>query len=267
MFHEKSTCHIIITTGIILKMNIKEILNPFDAPVYYKEETDSTMLDMADLNKAKHGTVIMTGYQKKGKGRGQNRIWKSSKNDNLLFTITLDPNSISHPMIRVPLICGLALSQFLKVSFGIKSELKWPNDVLVENKKISGILCEVRNGHINAGIGINCRATHFEKEVNHKATSLKILGIRNIEPASVLEGFLPFLKVSLEDPYWKNKTESILYGMGREIEIMEGPVEKQIIKQIRILGLSDDGLLTIEEVESGSKQELLAGEIAFTDFI
>jgi BirA family biotin operon repressor/biotin-[acetyl-CoA-carboxylase] ligase len=241
-------------------------MNPFNAPVYFKEETDSTMLDMSRLSKPEHGTVTAAAYQTHGRGRGQDRRWNSEKNKNLLFTIALNPDMICHPLVRTPLICGLALTKFCLNQYQLHSRLKWPNDILVDNRKISGILCEFRSNMIFAGIGINCQETEFPDGIKHKTTSLKLQDI-SMTALTVLEKFLPVLKETLERKQWKEEAQDILYGRREQLEIFEGSTEKTRSKMIIIKGLNDDGFLLARDLEKGKEMTITTGEISFMDFI
>lgn len=247
-------------------MNIKDLKNPFGEIIYYKEETDSTMTDMALLKDSKHGTIIMTDYQNNGRGRGIERNWSSLKGENLLFTLSLFPEKISHPLLRVPLICGLALAQYLREIHSLNAVLKWPNDVLVDEKKIAGILCEYRAGQILLGMGINCKQKSFDSDISEKTTSLSLKGIRSSNPELVLEGFLVYLKKRLENPDWKKESLSFLYKLNEEVTVCEGMPENEEIIRLKIEDLSDEGFLIVRELISGKIRHISAGEIRFNAF-
>lgn len=240
--------------------------NPFGAPIIYKESCESTMKEAASLGAARHGSVVYSSFQTAGRGRGRNRTWASSKGENLLFTVLVDPEKTVHPPVRLPLITALALERMLSRGYGIASLLKWPNDILVRGRKISGILCEYRGGRILAGIGINVKQRHFPDGIKDKATSLILEGAGDLEPESVLETFLSCFFDKLEAPAWKDEAEGLLYGMGQVIEVLEGGTENPRLLRLRILGLDDDGFLLAEDVATGRKRQLKAGEISFPGF-
>ena len=118
-------------------------------------------------------TVIITDDQTNGKGR-ENRIWNSKKDD-LTFSILLKPNIDSSKLPLISLITGAALCNVINKY--IKSYIKWPNDILVNDKKLAGILVEgVYSDKCEAivvGIGLNVNSINFPNDLIIKATSLK----------------------------------------------------------------------------------------------
>lgn len=140
--------------------------------------------------------LVSSTAQSLGRGRDQ-RIWVSLKNKGLYssfaFTLRKDFN-----FNLLPLISGIAVIETLKVITGIEMVLKWPNDILWENKKISGILIEniISENTIFciAGIGINLNYTvdDFHEDLKDKITSIKMITGEMIEPKKVnplLAGF------------------------------------------------------------------------------
>ncbi|MCL2294806.1 MAG: biotin--[acetyl-CoA-carboxylase] ligase [Spirochaetes bacterium] len=145
------------------KLNLK---NPFSiagsgemAEIYYKETTSSTMNNARELlsQNPPTGTLVLASFQTAGKGRLEGRKWFSEKDESLMFTILIKNSDIGFALSLFPLFVGFCISGFLEKEFAIKSAIKWPNDVLVNGRKISGILCENSSGYVLCGIGLNCR--------------------------------------------------------------------------------------------------------------
>ncbi|MDC7240276.1 MAG: biotin--[acetyl-CoA-carboxylase] ligase [Spirochaetales bacterium] len=239
-------------------------INPWGSPVYYLDETESTMNIMASLDNPPQGTVVCAGYQSRGRGRGEQRQWASAPGENLLFSVVLDPKSIAHPLLRIPLICGLALSDVLKENLKLDPRLKWPNDVLVDRRKIAGILCEFRQGRFFLGMGVNCLQEDFPAAIRATATSLALLG-KPLQPSELLETLLAALKSRLDTPEWKSSALNILYRMGEEVQVCEGPPENEKTISIKILGLSDEGFMIVEDTSDGRVREITAGEIRYKE--
>ena len=107
------------------------------------------------------GTVIRAGFQSRGRGRIPGRVWSADAGGNLLFTLILSTRAFPFPVTRIPLLCGLALCRYFSTVFRLEPLIKWPNDVLIDEKKVSGILCEARGERILIGIGINCNQSSF----------------------------------------------------------------------------------------------------------
>ncbi len=238
--------------------------NPWGSPVYYIEETGSTMTEMASLDHPLHGTAVSAGFQSSGRGRGELRQWDSPAGMNLLFTLVLDRDRIAHPLLRIPLICALALIDCLNEKHGIPSKLKWPNDVLVESRKIAGILCEYRGGRFYLGMGVNCLQSDFPPQIASKATSLLLQGV-DIQPGQLLEELLVNLKRRLETPEWEKDALNVLFRMGETVRVCEGPPEDEKSLEIRITGLSSEGFLIAEDLRTGGRRQISAGEIRYMD--
>lgn len=147
----------------------------------YCEEIDSTnseLLSGKQLYK-KNGTVLLAEKQLAGKGR-KNRTWQSGKGLNLTFSILLLKDILQKININhLNLAASLALSLAIENLYQLKTELKWPNDVLINKKKVAGILTEtsVKGSKIERvviGIGINLNQISFQGEFNFPPTSLKL---------------------------------------------------------------------------------------------
>ncbi len=116
--------------------------------------------------------VITTKQQTKGKGR-QGREWISEEG-NLFSSFIFDISKENHPEFY-SYFCALAICKILKTS-GLSPQIKWPNDVLVENAKIAGILLEKHNNFLICGIGINIDSSP-DHLIERKTTSFKNLKI------------------------------------------------------------------------------------------
>lgn len=158
------------------------------------DETDSTNSYAARLlhdQVPEEGTVISTGFQKAGKGQ-RGTVWESEPYKNLLISYILYPNFIKiQDQFLLNQGVALAILETLKILTTAKIVIKWPNDILADNKKIAGILIEnaIRNGkivHAVIGIGINVNQEHFN---NYQlgATSLNMLEKKTFEPNHVLK--------------------------------------------------------------------------------
>ena len=170
--------------------------------IHYFEEVDSTMDVARELARKQcpHFTVVIAGRQKKGRGRLK-RIWLSSEGG-LYFTIVVRPNIPPVLSSRVNFAASMTLAQTLRNMFNINAMVKWPNDVLVDGKKISGILSEMeaeidRVSFISIGIGINVNndPTPYEP----MATSLKKILGKKIPRIEVLKAFLNDFEHTLND--------------------------------------------------------------------
>jgi len=245
------------------------------APVYFKKRTTSTMEDARRLfaSGCPDGTVVLTDFQTKGRGRFAERSWSAAAGKNLLFTLVLrgepGPHGFSLNARRLPLLAGLAAAQCVEQIYGLTVQLKWPNDLLVKGKKLAGILCEalVQGSSLGflAGIGLNCNQKTFPPELETRATSLtRILG-RPVDIPDLLQELLQKLKASLADEDWREKVMDRLYGLGAEAVLLSGaggasqPGSEQIGL---VLGVNPDGSLLFQPENAGPRS-VYAGEIRF----
>lgn len=147
------------------------VINPFDAPVYYIEETDTTMSDariLADRGEP-DGTVIFSSVQNSGRGRVPGRIWESSSHKSLLCTVFF-----RRKIDALPLKAGLAVARTYARLLPVNKEIsiKWPNDVLFLEKKLAGVLCESDGSTLFVGAGLNISQKSFPAHLENHATSL-----------------------------------------------------------------------------------------------
>ena len=194
--------------------------------IHYVAEADSTM-DLAKEMARKecpHMTVVIAGRQKKGRGRLR-RVWLSAKGG-LYFTLVLRPDIPTELTPRVNFFAGLVMARTLQRMYGIQAMVKWPNDILVEGRKLVGMLAEMEAEAdmvtcMNIGIGINVNNRPGPKE--QEATSLKQLLHRNVSRARLLSEFLDqfekqFNPDAIENVIdeWKKYTLTI----GRQVRIV-----------------------------------------------
>lgn len=165
-------------------------------------EVDSTNVYAASLIKNSpkiitDGMVIYTDNQTNGKGQ-RGRIWETTPNKNLTFSIVLKPNLLVNEQFLLSKICALGILDFL-TDLGIKNtSIKWPNDIYVGNQKIAGMLLEntLKNSKIEfciAGIGININQTVFNEHLQ-QATSLQLITNKSYELSQLLSQLLFFIE-------------------------------------------------------------------------
>jgi BirA family biotin operon repressor/biotin-[acetyl-CoA-carboxylase] ligase len=165
--------------------------------------TNDTAAEYAK-NKDNDGLIIFAENQTAGRGRSGSR-WVCSKGKSLLFSVVLC--GIRFPAEMLALCSAVAAAKAVGTVQTKQARIKWPNDILIDNKKVAGILVESRRydygeGYI-IGIGVNCNQTvqDFPEELRQTATSLKIESKRHIDRLS----FARRLLSSLDE--WTAQTE------------------------------------------------------------
>ncbi len=144
--------------------------------IYYKEETESTNIDAKENVCCETGSVFISSMQTKGRGR-QGRYWESKKNEGIFMSILLKPDISPDKLSAITLLASLSICSVLEKYLN-DTKIKWPNDIIINNRKISGILSEVvfdnDKANVIIGIGVNVNNKAFVDDLAFKATSLFI---------------------------------------------------------------------------------------------
>jgi len=201
----------------------------------YQVEIDSTNRFARQLAEEGYpeGTLVMADRQTAGKGR-KGRYWFSLAGKSLTYSFLLRPEEkVPDQCGQLALMVGLALVQALE-AIGFAPQLKWPNDVLINGKKVAGILLEssIDSGRIHwvvigIGINLNLEMKDFPHEIRNQATSLLIEGKQPVFPEFIIGRFLE----KLADWYypWKEGRNSLRFF--REYEKRSAVLGKVVIME------------------------------------
>jgi BirA family biotin operon repressor/biotin-[acetyl-CoA-carboxylase] ligase len=229
--------------------------------IHYFDEVDSTMDIARELARKQcpHFTVVIAGRQKKGRGRLK-RSWLSS-DGGLFFTIVIRPKIPPVLSSRVNLAASMILVQTLRNLFNINAMVKWPNDVLVDGRKISGILSEMeaeidRVNFISIGIGVNVNNDPTPHEP--LATSLKKILGKEIPRIEVLKAFLDRFEHAVNNAEfdnvvaeWKKYTETL----NRHVRIV---TTNEVVEGLAV-DVDDNGALILK-LADGSMKKIIYGD-------
>lgn len=143
--------------------------------IVYHATIGSTMVEAGDLasSGAPHGTVVLADEQTAGVGR-LGRSWVSEAGAGIYCSILLRLSLKPANLPVASLLLGLATAEAIQKSTDLLCDLRWPNDVLVNERKVAGILAQLMDGCIVAGIGINANQLSFPKGLRTPASSLRI---------------------------------------------------------------------------------------------
>lgn len=229
--------------------------NRFGHPIHYLEECPSTQPIAHKLaqENAADGTIVICEEQTAGKGR-LSRVWKSSKGKGIWMSVIIRPDI---PPIKAPqftLIAAVAVTRAIEDVANVRAEIKWPNDLLINGKKCTGILTELqadidRVQAIILGIGVNVNqdVEDFPEEIQHIATSIKMVSGRHVDRGQLVARILHHLEI-YTDLYVKHGFEPLKLLW----ESYSGTLGKRI-KAVMIhneiegvaLGITNDGVLQV----------------------
>jgi BirA family biotin operon repressor/biotin-[acetyl-CoA-carboxylase] ligase len=159
--------------------------------VYYGNCTSTNeMARLGELTDDEEGSVYITDMQTGGKGR-MGRTWHFEANKAVAMSILLKPVISPAHMMPISLIAGLSVALAIEDETGLECFLKWPNDIICNNKKIAGILIEsATEGEytrfIILGIGINCNIKQFPPQLSETATSILIESDEKVSRKSII---------------------------------------------------------------------------------
>ncbi|MBO5247310.1 MAG: biotin--[acetyl-CoA-carboxylase] ligase [Eubacterium sp.] len=163
------------------------------ADVVYYETLDSTNTTAMQLaaEGAIHGTLVVADCQRAGKGR-RGRSWEMTAGDSIAMSLILKPEELlpmNAPMLT--LVSAIAVARALEQETGMRGSIKWPNDIVIDGKKICGILTEMSTDvekirHIVVGIGVNVHEEGFAEELADRATSLYMVSGRHFKRAQIV---------------------------------------------------------------------------------
>lgn len=238
--------------------------------IYYFNTLDSTNKKAKEIAQdEEEGTVIIAEEQTQGKGR-MGRSWISPKGKGIWMTMILKPNLEPMKVPKMTLIAAAAVHKALN-KLGIKSQIKWPNDILVDGKKVCGILTEM-SGELNMvnyvimgiGINVNLDEEDIPDELKDIAGSLKLTTGKKINrkelAANILNEFeklyLSFKEEdNIEEVLKICKENSIL--LGEEVRIIRG----NNIRIGKAIDINDNGELVVK-FDGDLVENIMAGEVS-----
>jgi BirA family biotin operon repressor/biotin-[acetyl-CoA-carboxylase] ligase len=222
------------------------------------------------LQGAPHGTVVIADTQTAGRGRVPNRTWQAEPAQNLTFTVILRYAGFSAIPSALTLRTGLCLVHAIEEYAGKNDRiaLKWPNDVLIGDKKVAGILTIADEAAVLIGIGINVAQTSFPPALEEKATSIAVAAQRYMAPEArfdLLDIVLTQLLAELErtDTHWQEQLNNRLYRRSQPIRFIAGGADAGSVVDGVLEGVSASGEVVIQ-CDTGEMCRFLTGEIVFS---
>ena len=238
--------------------------------VVYYDEIDSTnnRAKEAGDNKAPHGTLFVADMQVAGKGR-RGRVWQSPAGSSIYMTILLYPEISPLKAPQLTLVMAIAVAEGIKEVTGLDTKIKWPNDIVVNGRKICGILTEMSTeidyiNHVVIGAGINVNQDDFPEDIRKTASSLKMeLGkqVKRSELiAAIMKSFEKDYEIFVKTEDLSGLQElynSMLVNLDRDVKVLEPGNDSEA----HALGINKTGELIVRTAE-GEEKEIYAGEVS-----
>ncbi|MEG0133206.1 MAG: biotin--[acetyl-CoA-carboxylase] ligase [Clostridium sp.] len=213
------------------------------------------------------GLVIVAEEQTSGKGR-LGRNWVSPKSTGIWMSVALTPDISPILAPRTTLIGAAAVYEALK-DMGFNPGIKWPNDIVIDGKKVCGILTEMnaeieRVNYIVMGIGINVNTEEFPEELLEKATSLRKYAGCKVDRKLLVAKILNNIEKFYEEFKSNGNIESVIdicrkgsILLSKEVRVINGPNETLC----RAIDIDEDGELIVEHTD-GTIHKVLSGEVS-----
>jgi len=231
----------------------------FGKPYVYEDECESTQLLLLGST-LPEGAAAVTEHQTAGRGR-LGRRWEEPRGSSLLVSVMLHPPAARH-LPELSLVAALAAAEAVEGATGLTAQIKWPNDVMLNRRKVAGIISELSDGTVVVGIGINVNQTRDELPLESptEPASLRSATGHTHDRAALL-GSLLFRLERIYDG-WRHGALADLYGelgardflRGRRITLDGQPaIALQILR---------DGRLEIETA-GGELRAIESGEVRY----
>jgi BirA family transcriptional regulator, biotin operon repressor / biotin---[acetyl-CoA-carboxylase] ligase len=246
--------------------------NSFVERVYYFSEIESTN-DFARTVKSPGAFIVLTNHQTGGRGR-YDRSWLSEANSNLTFTLRkhIDIAENKFQYVNFMVSCSLyeAIREILEgqMKTGFDLSLKWPNDILLNGKKIGGILIEtnLNKKEFIIGAGVNVNQISFDESIAERSTSMKLASGIDIDCNELLLLVLRKLQVFLD--FHENKSFGAIFEKWKSYHKYMGNLVKfatsgDTVLEAQVVDFQDDGAIKLRH--SGIEIVYYTGDIRILD--
>lgn len=263
--------HLVSAPDVMNEAELKSLLHTQWAGehVFYYNSIDSTNTKAKELAEQGYpgGTLVVSDQQIAGRGR-RGRNWESPAGTGIFMTLMLKPDINPNNASMLTLVAALATARAIAEVTGADAKIKWPNDIVVNGKKICGILTEMSAqfdyiSHIVIGIGINVHNESFPEEIRQTASSLLLECGRRFHRADIIESFLrhfeecyaKFLETEDLELLLKDYN-ALLVNMQKQVKVLD-PKEPFEGKAI---GITKKGELIVDTWES--RKLVSSGEVS-----
>jgi BirA family transcriptional regulator, biotin operon repressor / biotin---[acetyl-CoA-carboxylase] ligase len=181
----------------------------FGEPFLWQAECESTQALLAGSD-LPEGAVAATDHQTAGRGR-LDRSWEDAPGTALLLSLLLRPPAVAD-LPQLSLVCALATAETVETATQLSAQVKWPNDVMLDRRKVAGILLDARDGAVVCGVGLNVNQTRDQLPVGTtlEAGSLRTIMGQSYDRAALLGDLLARLEACYDT--WRTDGLQALHG-------------------------------------------------------
>lgn len=264
--------HIVSAPDVMDAAELKSIWKPkwVGCEILYFDSIDSTNTRAQELAEKGYpsGTLVVADKQIAGKGR-RGRNWESPSGCGIFMTLMLKPDINPNNASMLTLVSALAVAKALADITGKDAKIKWPNDIVIDGRKVCGILTEMSAqfdyiNNIVIGIGINVNNSSFPEEISATASSLRLLsGGKKYRRAEIIEKIMEYFEkyysifLETEDlSALVNEYDAMLVNMKKQVKVLD-PKEPF---EGKAMGITKTGELIVDTWES--RKLVSSGEVS-----
>lgn len=264
--------HIVSAPDVMDAAELKSIWKPkwVGCEILYFDSIDSTNTKAQELAEKGYpsGTLVVADKQIAGKGR-RGRNWESPSGCGIFMTLMLKPDINPNNASMLTLVSALAVAKALADITGKDAKIKWPNDIVIDGRKVCGILTEMSAqfdyiNNIVIGIGINVNNSSFPEEISATASSLRLLsGGKKYRRAEIIEKIMEYFEkyysifLETEDlSALVNEYDAMLVNMKKQVKVLD-PKEPF---EGKAMGITKTGELIVDTWES--RKLVSSGEVS-----
>lgn len=240
-------------------------------PLYFYPETDTTNDRIRELalEGAPEGTLAVAELQTAARGR-RGRAWQAPAESGVWMSLLLRPSIPPTQATVLTLLAGIALTEAIEDLTGLEPVIKWPNDLLLNGKKIVGILtemdCDMETIHsVTVGMGINVNTKRFPEELKDIATSLYLESGKEFNRAELAGQAMARFEALYEEflekggtfaPF-KERYRTKCLNIGKEVKVIGGETYLATA-----LDITPVGELIVKRRDNGAEEVVFSGEVS-----
>jgi len=238
--------------------------------IIFLNETDSTNTRAKELaaQGAPEGTLVIAEKQTEGRGR-RGRSWFSPPGGGIYFSLILRPVISPGETPKITLMTAVVLAETLISLMKLKLRIKWPNDILVNGKKLAGILTEISTemdavNYIIVGLGLNVNTQfeQFPQDIKGNATSILIENGKQFPRVKLIQHYLKLYEIYY-DMFKNNDFEPIMKRWRELADIIGKQIRVDVIGKThigKVVDVDNDGVLILKD-DQGRLQRIFSGDV------